>query len=96
MTDNNKQSNGRSDSRAPYRHEWYGLSRTTRGFLPFEEVFPGSTFFIRQEVSRGHKYPSRDRTLYRKAVDGFYAVAVEDGDKAICLMPEDLCVPVRA
>lgn len=94
MSDNNKQQN--NNARPAYRHEWYGVPRATRGFLTFEEVFPGSTFFIRQEVSRGHKYPSRDRTLYRKAVDGYYAVAVEDADKAACLMPEDICVPVRA
>lgn len=85
MSENNKR-----------RNEWNGMQRTTRGFLPFEDVFPGSTFFIRQEVSRGHRYPSRDRTLYRKAVDGFYAVAADDAEKAIVLMPEDLCVPVRA
>jgi len=78
-----------------YRHEYYGLRRVTRGFLPFENVFPGSTFFIRQELSRGHKYPSRDRTLYRKSNNGFYAEAVNDSEKAACLMPQDLCVPVR-
>lgn len=75
--------------------EYYGMQRATRGFLTFEQVFPGSLFFIRQELSRGHKYPSRDRTLYRKADDGFYAVAADDNDKALVLMPEDLCVPVR-
>lgn len=94
MNENKKQQS--SMARQPYRHEWYGMPRATRGFLTFEEVFPGSAFFIRQEVSRGHKYPSRDRTLYRKAVDGYYAVAVEDNDKVACLMPEDICVPVRA
>lgn len=75
--------------------EYYGLTRTTPNFIPFEQVFPGSTFFIRQELSRGHKYPSRDRTLYRKAKDGFYAEAVDSG-KGLCLMPKDLCVPVRS
>lgn len=74
--------------------EYYGLPRATPNFLPFEQVFPGSTFFIRQELSRGHKYPSRDRTLYRKAHDGFYAEAVDSG-KGLVLMPKDLCVPVR-
>lgn len=77
-------------------HEWYGIPRTTRGFLPFNDVFPGTTFFIRQELSRGHKWPSRDRTLYRKALDGFYAYEEGNEEKAIVLMPEDLCVPVRA
>lgn len=84
-----------SDNNAPRYNQWNGKQRTTRGFLPFEHVFPGSTFFIRQELSRGHRHPSRDRTLYRKAVDGFYAVAADDAEKAIVLMPEDLCVPVR-
>lgn len=77
-----------------YRHEYYGLPRVTGGYITFADVFPGSTFFIRQELSRGHSYPSRDRTLYRKATDGFYAEAVDTGE-ALVLMPEDLCVPVR-
>ena len=76
--------------------EYYGYTRATRGFLKFEDVFPGSRFFIRQEVSRGHKFPSRDRTLYRKARDGFYAEATDDSSKGLVLMPEDLVVPVRA
>lgn len=75
--------------------EYYNMQRATRGFLKFEDVFPGSLFFIRQELSRGHKFPSRDRTLYRKARDGFYAEAADDDSKGLCLMPEDLCVPVR-
>lgn len=79
----------------PYVHEYYGHPRATRGFLKFEDVFPGSLFFIRQEISREHKYPSRDRTLYRKAIDGFYAYDSSDASKGLCLMPNDLCVPVR-
>jgi hypothetical protein len=92
MTNNNTRP-ARPAERRPMS-EYYGHERATRGFLTFEQVFPGSLFFIRQEVSRGHKYPSRDRTLYRKADDGFYAEAV-DGGKGLVLMPEDLCVPVR-
>lgn len=85
-----------SKNNARPAREYYGLTRTTPNFIPFEQVFPGSTFFIRQELSRGHKYPSRDRTLYRKAKDGFYAYADGDESKGLCLMPEDLCVPVRS
>ena len=84
-----------NNNRAPSR-EWFGKTRTTRGFLPFNDVFPGTTFFIRQELSRGHRYPSRDRTLYRKALDGFYAYEEGNEENAIVLMPEDLCVPVRS
>lgn len=90
MTTNN------TNARPAYVHEYYGLPRVTRSFIPFTDVFPGALFFIRQEVSRGHKYPSRDRTLYRKAKDGFYAYAEGDESKGLCLMPDDLCVPVRA
>ena len=82
-----------NNARRPVQ-DWYGLPRTTRGFITFEQVFPGSLFFIRQEISRGHQYPSRDRTLYRKSKEGFYAEAVDTGEAA-CLYPEDLCVPVR-
>ncbi len=75
---------------------YYDMQRATRGFLPFNDVFPGSLFFIRQELSRGHKFPSRDRTLYRKSREGFYAEAADDSGKVAVLYPEDLCVPVRA
>lgn len=92
MTNNNT---ARPAERRPMG-EYYGMQRATRGFLTFEQVFPGSLFFIRQEVSRGHKFPSRDRTLYRKADDGFYAYAADNAEKGLVLMPEDLCVPVRA
>lgn len=89
MTNNNTRNNTRQPN------TYYDMERATRGFLSFNDVFPGSTFFIRQELSRGHKFPSRDRTLYRKAVDGFYAEAADGSGKAAVLMPEDLCVPVR-
>lgn len=84
------------DKRSAPVREYYGHPRATRSFLRFEDVFPGSTFFIRQELSRGHRFPSRDRTLYRKSTEGFYAEAADGSGKVACLMPHDLCVPVRA
>lgn len=74
---------------------YYNYRRATRGFLKFEDVYPGTLFFIRQELSRGHKYPSRDRTLYKKAADGFYSTAANDESVGLVLYPGDLVVPVH-
>lgn len=61
--------------------------------IHFDRLNPGSLFRIVAEPSRG-LYRVKDNTLYRKAVNGFYATPVNDDNKGVCLMPNDLVMPV--
>lgn len=61
--------------------------RTNRP-LRFENLFPGSLFTIVAEPSR-KIYKSRDKNIYRKAVNGFYAENVGTGAGCV-LMPQDI------
>ena len=56
---------------------------------------PGSTCTIFAEPSRGIRR-SYDTSVYLKAKEheGFYATSVDNPDKAIVLMPEDLVYPL--
>lgn len=60
--------------------------------IRFDRLHPGSPFQIKSEPERGIRH-SRDKAIYVKARDGFYAERM--GDKAgCCLLPNDMVMPV--
>ena len=63
--------------------------------IRFERLFPNTKFRIAAEPSRGIRRSS-DTSVYLKAKEheGFYATSVDNPDKAIVLMPEDLVYPL--
>lgn len=68
---------------------------TSKHPIRFDKLFPGSTFRIVAEPSRGIK-ESKDVRLYRKARDheGFYASTL-DGKIPAVLMPYDQVMPLK-
>ena len=63
--------------------------------IRFGRLFPNTKFRIAAEPSRGIRR-SYDTSVYLKAKEheGFYATSVDNPDKAIVLMPEDLVYPL--
>ena len=68
-------------------------TRTSKSPIPYGVLHPGSMFTIHAEKSRGLLY-SRDSTIYKRAVDGFYSYDLADQTRAAVLYPEDLVWPV--
>lgn len=61
--------------------------------IHFDKLHEGSLFRIVAEPSRG-LFRVKDNTLYKKAVNGFFATPFDDDTKGVCLMPNDLVMPV--
>lgn len=56
--------------------------------LRYGNLFPGTLFTIVSEPSR-RIFKSKDKNVYRKAVNGFYSENVETGEGCI-LFPNDI------
>ena len=68
-------------------------SDRSRGPIRFDKLRPGSLYRIHAEPSRGI-YRSKDKSIYRRDPAYFYSTDVNDPNRSIVLMPEDLVVPV--
>lgn len=65
----------------------------SRGPIRFGDLWPGSTFRIVAEPSRGI-YRSKDKAVYKKDERFFYSTEVGNPDHNIVLMPQDLVMPM--
>lgn len=67
---------------------------TTKRIMPihFKRLFPGSTYTIFAEPSRGIR-KSNDPTVYKKVCDA-WSEDTTNPEKCIILMPDDLVTPL--